>query len=87
MAGPSSGSVDRSEARRRRHARREAFCSSMSARLDLRDASRIGRLCGVVVGGAAVLTSFRGLGDLCGGCLHEEVWVVGNFWWGAVLGA
>ena len=87
MAGPSSGSVGGSGARLRQQARQEAFCSSLSTRSALRAASCIGRCCGVVVGGAAVLAAFRGLADLCGRGPHEAVGVVGTFWWGAVMEA
>ena len=67
MVGPSSFSVGRSWARRRRRSQRAAFCSYLSARLALRAVKRVGRRCGVVVGGAAVLAAFRGLGYLHGG--------------------
>ena len=63
MAVPSSCSVGRSWACRRRRRRRAGFCSLLFARLSLRAARRIGRCYVVIVGGAAVLTAFRGLGD------------------------
>ena len=87
MVGPSSYSVGGSWARRRRRARRAAFCSSMSARSDLRAARRVGCRCGVVVGGAAVLAAFRGLGDRRGGSRRDAVGVVGTLWRGAISGA
>ena len=87
MAGPSSCSAGGSWAWRRRRARQAAFFSSLSARLALRAARSVGRRCGVVVGGAAVLVAFRGLGDFHGGSRREAVGVVGTLWRGAVSGA
>ena len=87
MAGPSSSSVGRSWERRRRRARRDAFCSFLSARLALRAARRIGRCSGVIVSGAAVLATFRGLGDRHGGSRHEAVGVASTLWRGAISGA
>ena len=62
MVGPSIVSVSGSWARRRRQARRAAFCSFLSARLALRAARRVGCRCGVVVGGVAVLAYLGALG-------------------------
>ena len=86
MAGPSSCSVGGSWAQRRRRVRRAAFFSSLSAGLALRAARRIGRRGGVVVGGAAVLVAFRGLGDRRGGSRREAVGVVSTLWRGVVSG-
>ena len=92
MSGPSSYSVGGSWTRRRRQERQAAFCSFLSARLALRAARHVGRRCGVVVGGAAVLEAFRGLRDRRGGSYHngsrrEAMGVVSTLWRGAVLGA
>ena len=59
----------------------------MSARLALRADRRVGRRGGVIVGGAAVLAAFRGLGDRRGVSRREAVGVVRILWQGAVSGA
>ena len=86
LAGPSSCSIGRSWAQRRRRARGDVFCSSLSASFSLRAARRVGHRCGVVDSGTAMLAAFRGFGDRRGGSLREIVGVVGILWWGAVLG-